>query len=139
MPPCFVTGSIHVDFLISIPLRHFFKYFLYIAPDDSVIDQSLLRILCRLRLKDVNLLDMLIHKKGELHLKKDKSKSITLARTREEVFEFNMDAGMYVCKVGHMVIRTALTNKRIVRKNQRQTYYFHIEKCRGYLSRRLLC
>lgn len=50
-------------------------------------------------------------------------------RTKEE-FEFNKDAGMYVCKAGHMAIRTARTNKKNVGKNQRQTYYFDIEKCK---------
>ncbi|KOS66631.1 transposase [Lysinibacillus contaminans] len=51
-------------------------------------------------------------------------------RTKEEEFEFNKDAGMYVCKAGHMAIRTARTNKKNVGKNQRQTYYFDIEKCK---------
>lgn len=50
-------------------------------------------------------------------------------RTKEE-FEFNKDAGMYVCKAGHMAIRTTRTNKKNVGKNQRQTYYFDIEKCK---------
>lgn len=50
-------------------------------------------------------------------------------RTKEE-FEFNKDAGMYVCKAGHIAIRTARTNKKNVGKNQRQTYYFDIEKCK---------
>jgi len=52
------------------------------------------------------------------------------ARTKEEEFEFNKDAGMYVCKAGHMAIRKARTNKKNVGKNQRQTYYFDIEKCK---------
>ena len=30
-------------------------------------------------------------------------------RTKEEEFEFNKDAGMYVCKAGHMAIRKART------------------------------
>ena len=37
---------------------------------------------------------------------------------------------MYVCKAGHMATRTARTNKKDVGKNQRQTYYFDIEKCK---------
>ncbi len=36
---------------------------------------------------------------------------------------------MYVCKAGHMAIRKARTNKKNVGKNQRQKYYFDIEKC----------
>lgn len=51
-------------------------------------------------------------------------------RTKEEEFEFNKDAGMYVCKAGHMAIRTARTNKKDIGKNQRQTYYFDIETCK---------
>lgn len=51
-------------------------------------------------------------------------------RTKEEEFEFNKDAGMYVCKAGHMAIRTARTQKKNVGKNQRQTYYFDIKKCK---------
>ncbi|MCT6939776.1 MAG: transposase, partial [Metasolibacillus sp.] len=51
-------------------------------------------------------------------------------RTKEEEFAFNKDAGMYVCKAGHLAIRKARTNKKNVGKNQRQTYYFDIEKCK---------
>lgn len=51
-------------------------------------------------------------------------------RTKEEEFEFNKDAGMYVCKAGHLAIRKARTSKKNVGKNQRQTYYFDIEKCK---------
>ncbi|GEN82205.1 hypothetical protein SLU01_05170 [Sporosarcina luteola] len=51
-------------------------------------------------------------------------------RAKEDEFEFNKDAGMYVCKAGHMAIRKARTNKKDVGKNQRQTYYFDVEKCK---------
>jgi hypothetical protein len=51
-------------------------------------------------------------------------------RTKEEEFEFNKDAGMYVCKAGHMAIRKARTGKKAVGKNQKDTYYFDIEKCK---------
>ncbi|MEH7010418.1 IS1182 family transposase [Neobacillus niacini] len=51
-------------------------------------------------------------------------------RAKEDEFEFNKDAGMYICKAGHMAIRKARTNKKNVGKNQRQTYYFDIEKCK---------
>lgn len=33
-------------------------------------------------------------------------------RTKEDEFEFNKDAGMYVCKAGHMAIRKARTGKK---------------------------
>ncbi|WP_338750673.1 IS1182 family transposase [Bacillus sp. FJAT-52991] len=52
-------------------------------------------------------------------------------RAKENEFEFNKDAGMYVCQAGHMAIRKARTNKKNVGENQRQTYYFDIEKCKG--------
>ena len=55
---------------------------------------------------------------------------ISFPRTKEEEFEFNKDAGMYVCEAGHLAIRTARTNKKNVGKNQRQTYYFDVKKCK---------
>jgi hypothetical protein len=51
-------------------------------------------------------------------------------RKNEEEFEFNKDAGMYVCKAGHMAIRKARQGKKGVAKNQVDTYYFDVEKCK---------
>lgn len=51
-------------------------------------------------------------------------------RTKEDEFQFNKDAGMYVCKAGHMAIRKARQGKKGVGKNQTDTYYFDIEKCK---------
>jgi transposase len=51
-------------------------------------------------------------------------------RKKEDEFEFNKDAGMYVCKAGHMAIRKARTGKKGVACNQSDTYYFDIEKCK---------
>ena len=34
-------------------------------------------------------------------------------RTKEDEFEFNKDAGMYVCKAGHMAIRKARQERKI--------------------------
>ncbi|WOV84666.1 IS1182 family transposase [Sporosarcina jeotgali] len=51
-------------------------------------------------------------------------------RTKEEEFEFNKDAGMYVCKAGHMAIRKARTGTKKLRTNKMQTYYFDVEKCK---------
>lgn len=51
-------------------------------------------------------------------------------RKKEDEFEFNKDAGMYVCKAGHMAIRRARTGTKNVGKNQKDTYYFDIEKCK---------
>ena len=51
-------------------------------------------------------------------------------RKKEDEFEFNKDAGMYVCKAGHMAIRKARQGKKGVGNNQANTYYFDIEKCK---------
>ena len=51
-------------------------------------------------------------------------------RNKEDEFEFNKDAGMYVCKAGHIAIRKARQGKKGVAKNQTDTYYFDIEKCK---------
>ena len=51
-------------------------------------------------------------------------------RKKEEEFQFNKDAGMYVCKAGHMAVRKARQGKKGVGKNQVDTYYFDIEKCK---------
>ncbi|WP_342505142.1 IS1182 family transposase [Sporosarcina sp. FSL K6-2383] len=49
---------------------------------------------------------------------------------RKVVFEFNKDAGMYVCPAGHMAIRKARTGKKNQAANQAETYSFDIEKCK---------
>lgn len=51
-------------------------------------------------------------------------------RKKEDEFQFNKDAGMYVCKEGHMAIRKAQQGKKNVSTNQTDTYYFDIEKCK---------
>lgn len=51
-------------------------------------------------------------------------------RQKESEFEFNKDAGMYVCKEGHMAIRKARQGKKDIATNQVYTYYFDIEKCK---------
>jgi transposase len=52
-----------------------FKYFLGIAPEDPVLDPSSLTKFRKLRLKDMNLLDMLIGKTVELTIEKEILKS----------------------------------------------------------------
>lgn len=52
-------------------------------------------------------------------------------RKKEDEFEYNKDAGMYVCKAGHMAIRKARQGKKAVSTNQTHTYYFDVEKCRS--------
>jgi hypothetical protein len=44
--------------------------------------------------------------------------------------KFNKDAGMYVCKAGHMAIRKTRQEKKNVGDNQVDTYYFDIDKCK---------
>ena len=49
--------------------------------------------------------NILYAKKNELELVSKLNAQITQgARTKEDEFEFNKDAGMYVCKAGHMAI-----------------------------------
>jgi len=51
-------------------------------------------------------------------------------RKKEDEFEFNKDAGLYVCKAGHMAIRKARQGKKGVGANQVDTYYFDVDKCK---------
>ena len=55
-----------------------FKYFLDMAPEDSVIDPSSLTKFRKLRLQDVGLLDMLIGKTVEIAIEKEIIKSKTI-------------------------------------------------------------
>ena len=59
------------------------KYFLHMAPEEPVIEPSSLTKFRKLRLKDVNLLDMLINKTVEIAIEKEiiKSKSIIVNAT----------------------------------------------------------
>jgi transposase len=60
-----------------------FKYFLHMAPEESVIDSSSLTKFRKLRLKDLNLLDLLINKTVEIAIEKDiiQSKAIIVDAT----------------------------------------------------------
>lgn len=51
-------------------------------------------------------------------------------RTKEEEFEFNKDAGMYVCKAGHMAIKKKFDERTGQDKNARIKYLFDIGKCK---------
>jgi len=57
-------------------------------------------------------------------------------RKKEDEFQFNKDAGMYVCKAGHMAIRKAREGKKGVSANQNYTYYFEIANCKHCLSKK---
>ncbi len=51
-------------------------------------------------------------------------------RKAEDRFDYNKDADMFVCPAGHLAIRKARQGKKEVGKNQVDTYYFDIEKCK---------
>ena len=51
-------------------------------------------------------------------------------RKEEDKFDYNKDAGMFVCPAGHMAIRKARQGKKNVSANQTTTYYFDVEKCK---------
>ncbi|MCA0758755.1 IS1182 family transposase [Paenibacillus sp. N4] len=68
---------------------------------------------------------------NELQLMAKLNPNITQGtRKKEDEFEFNKDAGMYVCKAGHLAIRKARTGKKGINNNQKDTYMFDIEKCK---------
>jgi len=70
-------------------------------------------------------------KENEIKLVAKLNPSVTQGyRKKEDEFEFNKDAGMYVCKAGHMAIRKARQGKKGVACNQTDTYYFDVEKCK---------
>lgn len=52
------------------------------------------------------------------------------SRKEEDKFDYNKDAGMFVCPAGHLAIRKARQGKKNRGKNQADTYYFDVEKCK---------
>jgi len=83
--------------------------------------------------------DAAYSEKGNIELAKDEkvnlvaklNPSVTQGyRKKEEEFQFNKDADMYVCPAGHMAIRKARQGKKNVSRNQATTYYFDTEKCK---------
>jgi transposase len=51
-------------------------------------------------------------------------------RKQEDAFEYNKDAGMFVCPAGHMAIRKARQGKKDGGTNQTDSYYFEVGKCK---------
>ncbi len=51
------------------------------------------------------------------------------SRLPKDSWDYNKDAGMFVCPAGHMAIRKARTGKKNQAKNQSMTYYFDVNKC----------
>ena len=52
------------------------------------------------------------------------------ARKEEDKFDYNKDAGMFVCPAGHMAIRKARQGKKGQGTNQSLVFFFDIEKCK---------
>lgn len=70
-------------------------------------------------------------KNNEIELVAKLNPSVTQGfRKHEDEFQFNKDAGMYVCKAGHMAIRKARQGKKGTGRNQVDTYYFDVELCK---------
>ena len=75
-------------------------------------------------------------RKEKIHLVSKLNPSVSKGyRKEEDAFEFNKDAGLFVCPEGHMAIRKARTGKKYQNKNQVVTHYFDIEKCKSCLSK----
>lgn len=51
-------------------------------------------------------------------------------RKNEDIFDYNKDANMFVCPAGHIAIRKGRQGRKNVGKNQVETYYFDVEKCK---------
>jgi transposase len=51
-------------------------------------------------------------------------------RKQENTFDYNKDAGMFVCPSGHLAIRKGRQGKANDGTNQTDTYYFDVEKCK---------
>jgi hypothetical protein len=79
--------------------------------------------------------------KGNLILSEDKDNGFELVsklnpvisngnRKDDSRFDFNKDAGMFVCPAGHMAIRKVKQGKKDGECNQVWTYFFDVEKCK---------
>lgn len=55
--------------------------------------------------------------------------TISNGKTRKN-WDFNKDAGMFICPAGHLTTRKTRTDKKRQNKNQNNKYYFDIEKCK---------
>ena len=51
-------------------------------------------------------------------------------KSETEQWEYNKDAGMYICPAGHMATRKARQGKKEGKWNQTLTFYFDVEKCK---------
>lgn len=74
-------------------------------------------------------------KENKIELISKLSKTVTHGNSRTSGnFDFNKDAGMYVCKAGHLSIRKAVNGKKKRMKTGQEmveTYFFDVEKCKN--------
>lgn len=72
--------------------------------------------------------------KNDIKLASKLSKCVTHGdRKKADEFEYNKDAGMYVCKAGHMAIYKRKHGSKVNKDgydNRVEAYYFDIEKCK---------
>lgn len=73
----------------------------------------------------------LAEKKGIKLVAKLSKKVMYGNRKNEDKFEYNKDAGMYVCQAGHMAIKKGV-NKSVEKfgHNNREIYFFDVDKCK---------
>jgi len=77
--------------------------------------------------------DNIIYAKDNFELVSKLSSAVVSGfRKDEDKFAYNKDAGMFVCKAGHMAVsKTRRHNKQSERKeNPREVHYFDVEKCK---------
>lgn len=72
--------------------------------------------------------------KNGIKLASKLSKSVTHGNGKnKDNFEYNKDAGMYVCKAGHMAIKKVKSGSKCDKNGQDtrvELYYFDVEKCK---------
>ncbi|HEM4251992.1 TPA: IS1182 family transposase [Streptococcus suis] len=70
-------------------------------------------------------------RKENVHLVSKLNPSVSKGCRKEgDCFEYNKDAGLFVCPQGHMAVRKARTGKKNQNSNQVITHYFDVEKCK---------
>jgi len=52
------------------------------------------------------------------------------SRKEFDGFDYNKDASMYVCPAGHLAIRKTKESRKKEKKNDREVYFFDVEKCK---------
>lgn len=70
---------------------------------------------------------------NEIKLASKFSKNITHGNKKDDKFEYNKDAGMYVCEAGHMAIKKIKSGSKkdkTGKNTEVELYFFDIEKCK---------